>query len=166
MGTVEFMARNEADTDRLGAILAQWLPDGATVCLSGTLGAGKTRLVQAVARACQVPLDQVVSPTFTLCNEYRGTRRIDHFDVYRVRDEDELLELGLDEYFDAPSLTFVEWGERYANQLPDARVDIQIELLEHDQRLFRIVDRIGLAELSDFNQSDRADLESDGSDGS
>jgi tRNA threonylcarbamoyladenosine biosynthesis protein TsaE len=60
-------ADNEADTDRLGAALAELLPDGTVVALSGTLGAGKTRLVQGVAAAAGIDRQLVTSPTFVLC---------------------------------------------------------------------------------------------------
>ena len=144
MGPIEFTANTESDTEQLGAALGKCLPDG-TVCLTGTLGAGKTRLVQAVARACAVPVELVLSPTFTLCNEYHGSRKINHFDLYRIRDEDELIELGLDEYFDSSAMTFVEWGERFAAALPLTRIDIGIQLLESDQRRFTLVPRGAIA---------------------
>src|SRR5688572_16392277 len=117
MTSLAFIAHEEADTKRLGAALAAVLPDGTTVALCGTLGAGKTRLVQAVAKACGVT-GEVVSPTFTLCHEYQGERTIYHLDAYRVRDDDEFLQLGVEEYFDSPALTFVEWGDRVINCLP------------------------------------------------
>ena len=72
MNEFAFLAADEADTERLGAALAAALPPGTTVALIGTLGAGKTRLVQAVAAALGVPRDAATSPTFVLVNEYRG----------------------------------------------------------------------------------------------
>ena len=67
----EFLANDEGDTDRFGAALAQFLPAGAVVALVGTLGAGKTRLVQAVAKAIGIDPSAVLSPTFVLVHEYR-----------------------------------------------------------------------------------------------
>ena len=88
-----FTANNEHDTDRLGAALAEVLPPGTVVALIGTLGAGKTRLVQAVAAALGVPPGSVTSPTFVLVNEYTGGRLpIYHFDTYRLKDDDEFLD--------------------------------------------------------------------------
>ena len=66
--------QNEQDTERLGAALADVLPPRTVVALIGTLGAGKTRLVQAVATALGVPAGSVTSPTFVLVNEYRQGR--------------------------------------------------------------------------------------------
>jgi tRNA threonylcarbamoyladenosine biosynthesis protein TsaE len=118
-----------ADTDRLGALLAECLPAGATVSLVGTLGAGKTRLVQAVAEALGAPRDAVTSPTFVLVNEYpQGRLPVYHFDAYRLKDDDEFLQLGPDEYFEGQGLTFVEWGDRVAHCLPRKAVEVRIEI--------------------------------------
>lgn len=138
MNELQFLARDEADTQRLGRILAQRLPPRITVALCGTLGAGKTRLVQAVAVACGVEPERVVSPTFTLCHEYRGDRPIYHLDLYRIRDEDELLQLGFEEYFDSDAITFVEWADRFPDQLPRARLEIQIDVLDATARRFHL----------------------------
>ena len=108
-----FHLENEQDTERLGAALAEVLPPGTVVALIGTLGAGKTRLVQAVAAALGVPRGSVTSPTFVLVNEYRqGRLPVYHFDTYRLKDDDEFLDLGPDEYFESDGLTFVEWADR------------------------------------------------------
>jgi tRNA threonylcarbamoyladenosine biosynthesis protein TsaE len=130
-----FTSNSEADTDRLGEALAASLPPGSVVALIGTLGAGKTRLVQAVAAALGVPRANVTSPTFVLVNEYTGGRLpIYHFDTYRLKDDDEFLNLGPDEYFDAGGLTFVEWADRVADLLPAERVEITIEMTEGPNR--------------------------------
>ena len=138
MGSFEFLATSEADTDRLGAALAVELPAGTVVALCGTLGAGKTRLVQAVAVACGVAAEEVISPTFVLCRQYEGRRRIYHLDAYRVRDDDEFLELGVDEMFAADALTFVEWGDRVAACLPDTGVEIQLTVAGPAARRFEL----------------------------
>jgi tRNA threonylcarbamoyladenosine biosynthesis protein TsaE len=127
--SITFTARDEHDTDRLGAALASALPPGTVIGLIGTLGAGKTRLVQAVAAALGVPRGNVTSPTFVLVNEYAGGRLpIYHFDTYRLKDDDEFLNLGPDEYFDSAGLTFVEWADRVENLLPAERIEIEIEV--------------------------------------
>ena len=121
--------QNEHDTERLGAALAKALPAATVVALVGTLGAGKTRLVQAVATALGVPPGAVTSPTFVLVNEYRqGRVPVFHFDTYRLKDDDEFLELGPDEYFDSDGITFVEWADRVEHLLPDERVEIALEV--------------------------------------
>jgi tRNA threonylcarbamoyladenosine biosynthesis protein TsaE len=133
-----FEAACESDTARLGAALAAALPSGTTVALVGTLGAGKTRLVQAFAAASGVPPDEATSPTFVLVNEYRGRTPIYHFDAYRVRDEDEFMELGPEEYFESCGVTFVEWADRVAASLPPDRLDIYCEAVGETQRRFTV----------------------------
>src|SRR5262245_9086045 len=135
-----FDAASEQDTDRLGADLAGRLPAGAVVALCGTRGAGKTRLVQAIAAACGVPREDVVSPTFVLCQQYRGTRTINHLDAYRLKDEDEFRELGVSELFDSPALTLIEWADKVAGALPDHYVRIDIEVTGATSRRFVIHD--------------------------
>jgi tRNA threonylcarbamoyladenosine biosynthesis protein TsaE len=136
MEPVVFNSMSEADTERLGSALAAALPPGTTIALIGTLGAGKTRLVQAVAAALGVRRDEATSPTFVLVNEYRGRRHIYHFDAYRLRDEDEFLELGPEEYFESQGLTFVEWADRVADCLPAERIEIRCEAVGETQRRF------------------------------
>ena len=134
-----YEATDESATARLGAALADVLPDGATVALCGTLGAGKTRLVQAIAEAVGVDRRDVLSPTFVLIQEYHGRRSIYHIDAYRLRDDDEFLALGPEEYFDGDGLVLVEWADRVAMCLPKQRVEIHIEVTGADSRRFDIV---------------------------
>jgi tRNA threonylcarbamoyladenosine biosynthesis protein TsaE len=105
--------------------------------LNGTLGAGKTRLVQAIAAACGVPREEVVSPTFVLCQQYQGTRTINHLDAYRLKDEGEFRALGADELF-AVDLTIVEWADKIAGALPEDHVRIDIEVTGSTSRRFAI----------------------------
>jgi tRNA threonylcarbamoyladenosine biosynthesis protein TsaE len=134
-----FAATSEADTERLGQALADVLVEGGTVGLSGPLGAGKTRLVQAVAAALGADRREVVSPTFVLVHEYRAARPIYHIDAYRLRDDDEFLELGALEYFVPPNLVFVEWAPRVARCLPEDRIEITIAALAGSERRFDLV---------------------------
>ena len=131
-----FESASEADTDRLGAALAAVLPPGTTIALNGTLGAGKTRLVQAIAAACGVQRAEVVSPTFVLCQRYQGDRTIYHLDAYRLRDDDEFRELGPEEFYESDGLTIIEWADKVANCLPDERVEIDIEVTGQTARRF------------------------------
>lgn len=132
----EFVANDLVATDALGARLAEVLPDGAVVALDGPLGAGKTRLVQAIGLATGIAAGEITSPTFVLINEYHGRRPIYHFDAYRLRDDDEFLELGPDEYFSGSGLTLVEWAERVERCLPQERLAVRIETVGPDTRRF------------------------------
>ena len=141
MDRLIYEANNEAATVSLGAALAEALPDGAVVALCGTLGAGKTRLVQAIAEASGVDRADVVSPTFVLIQQYHGRRPIFHFDAYRLRDEDEFIELGPDEYFDSGGVTLIEWADRVEGCLPVDRVQVSIEVTGSQSRRFEIESR-------------------------
>jgi tRNA threonylcarbamoyladenosine biosynthesis protein TsaE len=135
----DLLAKNEADTVRLGAMLAEVIPPGTVVALIGTLGAGKTRLVQAVATALGNSRDTITSPTFVLVNEYlAGRLPVYHFDTYRLKDEDEFLELGLEEYFVGQGITFVEWADRFAELLPAKYLKIEIASVGETEREFTI----------------------------
>jgi tRNA threonylcarbamoyladenosine biosynthesis protein TsaE len=131
-------AADERATAALGAALAEVLPPGTAVALLGTLGAGKTRLVQAIAEACGVDRREVVSPTFVLVHEYRGRRPVCHIDAYRLRDEDEFDQLGPDEFFESDALVLVEWADRVAGSLPAERIEIRIEVTGQRSRRFEV----------------------------
>lgn len=138
MNSFTYHAHSVEDTNRLAAALAEVVPDRTVVALHGTLGAGKTQLVRGLAAACGVPTDDVVSPTFVLCQEYRGRRTLYHFDAYRLRDDDEFLELGPEEYYESPGITLIEWAERVAGCLPEERLEIFIEPTGETEREFQI----------------------------
>ena len=134
-----FLSQSEEDTERLGVAMADVVPGGTTIALFGTLGAGKTRLVQAVAGAMGVPRESVTSPTFVLCHEYVGKGTIFHFDAYRVHDEDEFVQLGVEEYFSSDGIVFIEWADRVAACLPTSRLDVHMEITANDERKISIV---------------------------
>jgi tRNA threonylcarbamoyladenosine biosynthesis protein TsaE len=129
---------SEADTQRLGQALAAELPEGAVVALHGTLGAGKTRLVQAVAAAWGIEPREVVSPTFVLAAEHHGRRSLYHVDAYRLRDEDEFEALGQHEHFGGPGVVFIEWAEKIGGSLPEERIEIAIEVCGESARRFSL----------------------------
>lgn len=103
-----FASRSAADTEALGARLAERLRPGAVVVVSGEVGAGKTTLIRGACRALGAE-GPVTSPTFTIGQRYRGKVPISHLDLYRLGDlerEDPAL---LEDYLDPESVTFVEW---------------------------------------------------------
>jgi tRNA threonylcarbamoyladenosine biosynthesis protein TsaE len=136
--TLEFRSQSEADTERLGHALAAVLPNGCVVALIGTLGAGKTRLVQAIAAATGVDPAIVVSPTFVLVHEYAGARPVYHFDAYRLKDDDEFLALGPEEYFESQGITLVEWADRVERCLPRNYIEVRVEVTGPTERLFQV----------------------------
>jgi tRNA threonylcarbamoyladenosine biosynthesis protein TsaE len=146
MKSLNYDAENLGHTDLLGEALAAVLPPGTTVALEGTLGAGKTHLVQAIAAASGVERQSVVSPTFVLVQQYHGQRPICHVDAYRIADVDEFEQLGSDEFlFEHQGLALVEWADRVADALPPERLTVRIEVTGPTRRRF-VVEAAG-AEL-------------------
>lgn len=139
MEPLVYEAADESGTEALGAALAEVLPGGSVVALCGTLGAGKTRLVQAVAAACGVQRREVTSPTFVLVQEYHGRRSLYHFDAYRLRDGEEFLELGPEEYCQRDGLVLIEWADRVNDCLPSDYLEVRIEVTGDTSRHFEIL---------------------------
>ncbi|WP_132535010.1 tRNA (adenosine(37)-N6)-threonylcarbamoyltransferase complex ATPase subunit type 1 TsaE [Rhizobium sp. PP-F2F-G48] len=118
---------DEAATIRLGEDLALALKSGDTVALSGDLGAGKSTLARALIRAvADDPFLEVPSPTFTLVQSYDLRTTVSHFDLYRLGDASEVLELGLDE-LSANGICLIEWPERAEGYLPRQSIVLALE---------------------------------------
>ncbi len=114
----EFEIKNESETAKLAEELAAELKPGDLVALYGDLGTGKTTFSKAAIRALGVS-DTVTSPTFTIVKEYRGRLPVYHFDVYRVHSEEDLFEIGYEEYFFGDGVCFVEWADLIEGLLED-----------------------------------------------
>lgn len=125
------------ETFTLGRELGQLLRPGDVVCLYGELGTGKTVLAKGIAAGLGVK-EVVVSPTFTILQEYRGHFCFCHVDAYRLRGPEEAQEIGLDDYLES-GVTVVEWPEAIASALPGERLDIFLSCLEGDRRLIRVL---------------------------
>lgn len=128
---------DEAATSALGTALAGVLRTGDAVLLSGPLGAGKTVLARAILRALGVT-DRVPSPTFTLVQSYETQNlNVQHFDLYRIERENELLELGLQDALNDGAI-IVEWPEHAFGQLPDSGLKIELCPWDGDARRARL----------------------------
>jgi tRNA threonylcarbamoyladenosine biosynthesis protein TsaE len=136
--TRELRVLGEAETDALGRGFAAAVEPGLVVALVGELGAGKTRLVRAVATALGADPLAVNSPTFVLVQRYDARLPVYHFDTYRLRDADEFADLGPEEFFAAGGVCFVEWADRVADALPDDHLRIEITATGATERLIRL----------------------------
>ena len=125
---VEYVLSSLHEFEDFAAQFARTLRAGDVVALSGALGSGKTTFVRAAVRALHSD-DPTSSPTFTFWHRYTkaGTVPIDHLDLYRVDDPNEITELGLEEAFDGGSIVFVEWWQNAPDLLPARRFEIMIE---------------------------------------
>jgi len=117
-------AADAAATQRIGAVLGAALEVGDVVALVGPLGSGKTTFAQGIAAGIGVPRDRhVASPTFALVNEHPGRVPFVHADFYRVKDDAELGELGLEEAYDRAAAA-LEWADRFPEILPADHLEI------------------------------------------
>lgn len=128
---------NEEDTALFGAELWRVLPKKCLVFLNGDLGAGKTTLTRGVLRAAGYEA-VVKSPTYTLVEEYTlADGMLFHFDLYRLKDPEELEWIGMSDYLDQQSLCFIEWPELGQGFLPVPDVELFIKA-EGDTRLVEV----------------------------
>jgi tRNA threonylcarbamoyladenosine biosynthesis protein TsaE len=105
----------------------------------GQMGVGKTTLIKEICNQLGV-LDNISSPTFSLVNEYKTSKKskIFHFDFYRIKDEEEVLDIGIEEYFDTSYWCLIEWPENIENLLPLDVVQIHLSILDVGQRNVQI----------------------------
>jgi len=127
----------EQDTQAFGKKLAEIACRGDVFLLIGDLGAGKTFLVRCVADAFGCA-DMVASPTFNIMNRYQNDRvTINHFDLYRIGDEDELLGIGFEDFLD-DGIVFIEWPEPALGLLDDDRITTVSFRIEEEKRIFTV----------------------------
>lgn len=134
------LSHSEADTDALGAVLAESLTEGLTIAFNGELGSGKTRFVRALCAGLGIDTRTVNSPTFVIMQQYTDGRiPVAHIDTYRLADVDEFLATGADEYLESEEwLTVVEWADRISEVLPEDCLQIDIRQVGETAREFRI----------------------------
>jgi len=126
---INLICHNEEATSSFGDAFAKILEPGDFIGLDGDLGAGKTFLSKAIIHALGVD-DYVTSPSYTIVNEYQGLYKVNHFDVYRIDDIDEMYEIGYEEYFFADDICLVEWSKVIEELLPEEHYRITLKLGE------------------------------------
>ena len=144
---MEYLTRSPAETEALGAKLAQKLTPGTVIAYLGDLGAGKTAFTRGLARGLGFT-DLVTSPTYTIVNEYLGGRLpLFHFDMYRLASADDLWDIGWDDYLERGGVCAVEWSENVCDALEDP-ITVNIEKLGEDSRRITIAGGNRYADLS------------------
>jgi tRNA threonylcarbamoyladenosine biosynthesis protein TsaE len=127
-----------------------FVADDRVVLFFAPMGAGKTTLIKELCKQLQVT-DQAASPTFSIVNEYHSPHgNVYHFDFYRLKEEQEALDLGYGEYFFSGNYCFIEWPEKIPNLLPEEVVSVTIELGEKNERKIRIQKGIPSSHLSEL----------------
>lgn len=126
MSTLELFLPDETATERLAVRLAPQLKPGDVIALKGGLGAGKTTFARALISALNKQKTDVPSPTYTLVQTYDTPGlTVFHFDLYRLENPDEVMELGWEETMDG--LALIEWPDRAGSHLPQWRLDLTLE---------------------------------------
>lgn len=122
---MEYITKNERETIAFAEMLATVLKPGMTLLLEGNLGAGKTTFTKGIGRGLEI--DRLIkSPSYTIVREYQeGTMPLYHIDLYRL-DEEEVMELGLEEYFGGDGLVVVEWASVSPEDMPEEYLAIKL----------------------------------------
>ena len=122
-----FEINSVEQTTQLGINIGKLLNPGDIVCLTGDLGTGKTHITKGIAKGLDID-DNITSPTFTIVNEYdTGRLKLNHFDVYRVSDPDEVYAIGFDDYIFSDAVSVIEWANYIEEILPEDLLHIRIE---------------------------------------
>ncbi len=132
-----FTSTNIEDLHSIGEHLKALSKKEKLILFSGEMGSGKTTLVKQLCAELGVK-DEVTSPTFSLVNEYQSsTEPIYHFDLYRIRSEEELFDIGYEDYFFSGYLCLIEWPEMASGIIPKEHVMVNIRV-ENDQRVITV----------------------------
>lgn len=134
-----FKTFNPEETETIGMRLGTQFMGGEVVSLQGELGGGKTCFTRGIARGLginnRVP---VVSPSFTLINEYPGKIPLFHFDFYRIDEVERIFDLGYEEYFYGKGVTVIEWGEKITQFLPSEYMEVFFIILAEETREIKL----------------------------
>ena len=150
--TLTFETHSVAQTQALGAALAQQLKPDDVLLLLGDMGAGKSEFTRGLARGLGVT-GYVTSPTFTIMHLHdSGRLPLYHFDWYRLNDVEELYELSMDEYLHAGGVAVVEWPSRAEEAIPESYLEVALEPTDDDSR------RITLTPVGGFRELDEKGL--------
>jgi tRNA threonylcarbamoyladenosine biosynthesis protein TsaE len=129
---------SENETIALTKEFSDKIKEGDIIILNGNLGTGKTFFIKHLLKTFKVY--NVNSPSFAIVNEYRGTKKIYHFDFYRINKIEELFDIGFNDYLnDKDAIIFIEWGNLFEEILPEKRIEITIVLNEDFSREFTII---------------------------
>ena len=128
---MEYLSHSPEETEQIGEMLGKRLSGGTVLALRGGLGMGKTAFTRGLARGLGYT-GRVTSPTFTIVNEYDGATPLFHFDLYRLDGEDDLFDIGWDDYLARGGVCAVEWSERIDSALPPDTLTVSIARGEHD----------------------------------
>lgn len=121
------------ETYRIGTRIGNQLSTGSTVCIYGDVGAGKTTMIKGIASAFGIKSRDITSASFTIIAEYPTDPVFTHVDLYRLEEEDDVLDMGLYDHLDPGHVTVIEWAERLP-EIPENAVRIWISIISENER--------------------------------
>jgi tRNA threonylcarbamoyladenosine biosynthesis protein TsaE len=135
----DYLSENVEQTRKIAFELARKLKNGNILCLYGQLGSGKTTFVQALAKDLGIN-KRIISPTFIIIRGYKlKNKNFYHIDLYRTESKDDLIGLGIPELFeDKKNIIAIEWAEKLGDLLPNKRLDLFFEQIDHNKRKITI----------------------------
>ena len=122
---------------RTSKIILSLNPSSKIFIFNGEMGSGKTTLIKAIIKELGYK-GTVSSPTFSIINEYLNGDKIYHFDFYRIKNKNELLDIGIDEYISSNNRCFIEWPNLITDMLPDKHIELNINIISSDVRKLTI----------------------------
>ena len=158
IGQVVFQTKSILQTIQIGKRIGKLLHQGDVIALLGELGAGKTQFIKGLAAGVGIGKPNYISsPSFTLINEYPGKIPFYHIDLFRLKEEKEAEELGLDEYCQGEGIVAIEWADNIPSSLPKEILWVHIfytgkhtrsiEILGKGKRYLNLVDQIQSSEF-------------------
>ena len=146
--TLDCISHSSAQTQRLGMRLGELLQGGELILLDGQLGTGKTTFTQGLAQGLDI-IENINSPTFTLLKEYKGQPQpgistgalsyykrpaLYHFDLYRLDNPDEIVDLGFEDYFFSDGVSVIEWAEKASSFWPEEHLTVRLKMMSETKR--------------------------------
>lgn len=135
---MEFISHSPEETEQFAYELAAKVSAPQVICLTGDLGAGKTAFTRGFARYFGIDKG-VSSPTFIIMHRYTGGEVINHYDLYRLNDYDELLDIGFEEQIES-GISLIEWPDSFMEYLPENKIVIKITRLGENERKISLED--------------------------
>jgi len=130
-----YYTKSPKETIKLGKKIAKYLKKGDIVGFIGELGSGKTTIIKGIVK--HFSNSDVYSPSFIIVNEYQGKIPIFHFDLYRIKDFDELIDIGWEDYIDK-GIILIEWAEKIKKNLPKNIIWVKINIIGKKKRKIEI----------------------------
>lgn len=137
MTTESIICKTESEMEKLGSQMAQTFKPGTVVSLRGSLGAGKTVFARGVARELGIT-EAIVSPTFTLIQQYDGKMPMYHMDLYRISSDDDFMMIGGEDFLYSNGVCLIEWSEVINDLLPKDTIFVNITVNQDQSRTVEI----------------------------